>query len=45
MSENWIEIGTLSDIPQMGARVVESKQGDIAVFRTAEDEPGPAHAA
>ncbi len=38
MSENWIEIGTLSDIPQMGARVVESEKGDIAVFRTAKDE-------
>jgi nitrite reductase (NADH) small subunit len=38
MSENWIEIGTLSDIPKLGARVVESEQGDIAIFRTAEDE-------
>ena len=38
MSENWIEIGILSDIPQMGARVVESAQGDFAVFRTADDE-------
>lgn len=38
MSENWIEIGTMSDIPKLGARVVESDQGDIAVFRTADDE-------
>jgi len=34
----WIEIGNLSDIPRRGARVVESPQGDIAVFRTASDE-------
>ena len=38
MADNWIEIGTLSDIPQKGARVVETGQGDIAVFRTADDE-------
>ena len=38
MSENWIEIGSLNDIPKLGARVVESEQGDIAVFRTAADE-------
>ena len=38
MSENWIEVGTISDIPQLGSRVVRTSQGDIAVFRTAEDE-------
>jgi len=34
----WVEIGTVGDIPKLGARVVESPAGDIAVFRTADDE-------
>lgn len=38
MSENWIEVGTLNDIPKLGARVVRANDGDIAVFRTAEDK-------
>jgi nitrite reductase [NAD(P)H] small subunit len=33
----WIEIGSLSDIPQRGARCVDTPEGKIAVFRTAED--------
>lgn len=37
MSE-WIEVGTLNDIPKLGARIVSRTEGDIAVFRTAEDE-------
>jgi len=36
--ENWIEIGTLDDIPKLGARVIETKDGNIAVFRTSDDE-------
>ena len=35
---DWIEIGTLSDIPRLGARVVTSNSGNIAVFRTADDK-------
>ena len=35
---NWIEIGTLNDIPVLGSRVVRTPSGDIAVFRTADDE-------
>jgi len=35
---DWIEIGTLNDIPKLGARVVATKDHDIAVFRTAKDE-------
>ena len=35
---NWVEVGSLTDIPQLGARVVESSQGNIAVFRTKNDE-------
>ena len=34
---NWIEVGQLNDIPQLGSRVVESDGEEIAIFRTAED--------
>ena len=34
----WIEIGALKDIPRQGARVVRRLDGDIAVFRTLNDE-------
>lgn len=33
-----IAIGTLSDIPQMGARTIQTPRGEVAVFRTATDE-------
>lgn len=33
----WIEIGRLDDIPRLGARRVETAEGPIAVFRTADD--------
>ena len=36
MSE-WVEVGTIKDIPKLGARVVKAKAGNIAVFRTADD--------
>ncbi len=35
---DWIEVGSLNDIPRQGARVVRTKDGDIAVFRTADDQ-------
>jgi len=38
MNDNWIEVGSLSDIPKQGARVIRTDKGDIAVFRTDEDE-------
>ena len=38
MSDKWIEVGALNDIPKQGARVVRTDKGDIAVFRTDEDE-------
>ena len=38
MNEHWIEIGPLSDIPRQGARVVKTDAGNIAVFRTVDDE-------
>ena len=34
----WIEIGALDDIPRLGARVVRTASGNIAVFRTEDDE-------
>ncbi|MDO9372356.1 MAG: nitrite reductase small subunit NirD [Gammaproteobacteria bacterium] len=34
---HWIEVGTLNDIPPLGARVVRTVQGDIALFRTTDD--------
>lgn len=33
----WIAIGTLSDIPQRGARCINTPDGKVAVFRTADD--------
>ena len=34
----WIDIGTLDDIPQRGARTVQiAGQKDLAVFRTGDD--------
>lgn len=38
MMENWKKLCTLGEIPRLGSRVVNSAQGDIAVFRTADDE-------
>lgn len=35
---DWIEVGVLEDIPRLGARVVYTAHGDIAVFRTAGNE-------
>jgi nitrite reductase (NADH) small subunit len=33
----WIEICALEDIAPQGSRVVASEQGDIALFRSADD--------
>src|ERR1700733_13432613 len=38
MTAEWLDIGTLDDIPRQGARTVATAQGDIAVFRTLADE-------
>lgn len=35
---NWIEVGTINDIPRQGARVVRTDEGDIAVFRNMDGE-------
>ena len=34
----WIKIGVLDDIPRLGSRVVRTASGDIAVFRSNDDE-------
>lgn len=34
----WIEITPLSSIPKQSARVVSTPKGDIAIFRTADDQ-------
>lgn len=35
---NWVEIGTINDIPRRGARCVNTPEGRIGVFRTMEDQ-------
>lgn len=35
---DWIDIGTMADIPRLGARTVETALGQVAVFRTGDDE-------
>lgn len=34
----WHKVAELEDIPPLGSRVVNTEQGDIALFRTAGDE-------
>ncbi|MBL8673694.1 MAG: nitrite reductase small subunit NirD [Rhodospirillales bacterium] len=34
----WQIVGKLEDIPRQGARVVRTRRGDVAVFRTLGDE-------
>ena len=35
---DWIDIAPLDDVPQRGARVVKTRAGCVAVFRTADDK-------
>jgi nitrite reductase (NADH) small subunit len=35
---DWTYVASLEDIPRLGARVLRSRHGDIAVFRNAADE-------
>lgn len=37
ITPNWIDIAALEDIPQRGARVVKTRQGCVAIFRTFDD--------
>ncbi len=34
---DWIEVGSVEDIPKLGARVVNTAEGDIGIFRTSDD--------
>ena len=34
----WKMICKVGDIPQLGSRIVKSEKGDIAIFRTMDDE-------
>ncbi len=34
----WRDVGTIDDIPKLGSRVVATARGNVAVFRTADDE-------
>jgi nitrite reductase (NADH) small subunit len=38
MTMKWVEIGSIGDIPIRGARCVNTPEGRIAVFRTAEGQ-------
>jgi nitrite reductase (NADH) small subunit len=38
INEDWIEVGMVDDIPRLGSRVVETGNGQIALFRNADDE-------
>ena len=35
---NWIQVGKLEDIPQQGSRVVNTPKGEIALFRSVDDQ-------
>ena len=35
---SWYEAGRLAEIPARGARVLKTDNGDVAVFRTSDDE-------
>ncbi len=35
---NWKQVAMLEDIPPQGSRVIKSAQGDIALFRTVDNE-------
>lgn len=34
---SWVEIGFVNDVPKRGSRLVSTPQGDIAIFKTADD--------
>ncbi len=35
---NWIQVGLLSEVPRQGSRVVSTPKGEIALFRSMDDE-------
>ena len=38
MRIDWMDVGTIADVPVLGARVVRTADGDVAVFRTSDDQ-------
>lgn len=38
LHDGWLNVGHLDDIPRQGARVIAAPGGNIAVFRTVDDE-------
>jgi nitrite reductase (NADH) small subunit len=38
MTQNWVRVGTLEDIPLRGARCVKNGDMTIAIFRTADSK-------
>lgn len=37
MTQDWLDVGALTDIPPRGGRVVKTQRGCVAIFRTADD--------
>ena len=35
---SWIEVGLFEEIPRQGARIVRTRNGNIGVFRTVDDD-------
>lgn len=35
---NWIQVGKLEDIPRQGSRIVNTAKGEIALFRSVDDQ-------
>lgn len=38
LATNWVAVGTIADIPRLGARCVKVGETTVAIFRTAEDQ-------
>ena len=36
--DDWIKVAQLADVPVLGARIYRHNEGEIAIFRTAEDK-------
>ncbi|MEY4769099.1 MAG: hypothetical protein RL637_1738 [Pseudomonadota bacterium] len=35
---SWLKVATITDIPRLGSRVLETVIGSIAIFRTSDDQ-------
>ena len=38
ITADWLEVGKVEDIPVLGSRILSRPSGDIAIFRTADDQ-------